>query len=69
MVEDQYFNPHCCAIEKLQKCGSVTAHLHTSIKNIKKMLKDVRMAVPKTTATRCRDGSVQARHVIQRLRK
>ena len=25
------------------------------------------MAVPKTTETRCRDGSVQARHVIQRL--
>ena len=27
------------------------------------------MAVPKTTETRCRDGSVQARHVIQRLHK
>ena len=25
------------------------------------------MAVPKTTEARCRDGSVQARHVIQRL--
>ena len=25
------------------------------------------MAVPKTTRTRCRDGSVQARHVIERL--
>ena len=25
------------------------------------------MAVPKTTETRCRDGSVQARHGIQRL--
>ena len=42
------------------------------------MSKDVGMAVPKTTETRCgsdgsvqasvRDGSVQARHVIQRLR-
>ena len=31
------------------------------------MLKDVGMAVP--TDARCRDGSVQARHVIQRLRK
>ena len=41
------------------------------------MSKDVGMAVPKTTETRCgsdgsvqasvRDGSVQARHVIQRL--
>ena len=29
------------------------------------MLKDVGMAVPKTTETRCRDDSVQARHVIQ----
>ena len=29
------------------------------------MLKDVGMAVPKTTATRCRDGSVRARHVMQ----
>ena len=37
--------------------------------SIKKVLKDVGMAVPKTTATRCRDGSVQARHVIQRLHK
>ena len=27
------------------------------------------MAVPKTTETRCRDGSVQARQVIQRLHK
>ena len=25
------------------------------------------MAAPKTAETRCRDGSVQARHVIQRL--
>ena len=25
------------------------------------------MAVPITTETRCRDGSVQARHVIQRV--
>ena len=30
------------------------------------MLKDVGMAVLKTTETRCRDGSVQARHVIQK---
>ena len=29
--------------------------------------KNVGMAVPKNTETRCRDGSVQARHVIQRL--
>jgi len=25
------------------------------------------MAMPKTTKARCRDGSVRARHVIQRL--
>ena len=29
------------------------------------MYRDVGMAVPKTTKTRCRDGSVQGRHVIQ----
>ena len=33
------------------------------------MLKDVGMVVPKTTDTRCRDGSVQVSHVIQRLHK
>ena len=27
------------------------------------------MAVPKTTETRCRDGSIQARQVIKRLHK
>ena len=32
-------------------------------------LTNVGMAVPKTTETRCKDGSVQARRVIQRLRK
>ena len=36
-------------------------------KHFQKMYRDVGMAVPKTTETRCRDGSVQARHVIQRL--
>ena len=42
--------------------------LYKSMKNIfKKMYRDVGMAVPKTTETRCRDGSVQGRHVIQRL--
>ena len=29
--------------------------------------KCIGMAVPKTTEARCRDGSVQARHVVQRL--
>ena len=37
------------------------------IKHFQKMYRDVGMVVPKTTETRCRDGSVQARHVIQRL--
>ena len=36
-------------------------------KHVQKMYRDVGMAVPKTTETRCRDGSVQGRHVIQRL--
>ena len=39
------------------------------IKHFQKMYRDVEMAMPKTTETRCRDGSVQARHVIQRLYK
>ena len=36
-------------------------------KHFQKMYRDVGMAMPKTTETRCRDGSVQGRHVIQRL--
>ena len=36
-------------------------------KHFQKMYRDVGMAVPKTTETRCRNGSVQGRHVIQRL--
>ena len=45
--------------------------IYTSMKNIFQKCKGmyVGMAVPKTTAARCRDGSVQARHVIQRLHK
>jgi len=31
------------------------------------MYRDAGMAVPKTTETRCRDGSVQAREVVKRL--
>ena len=34
-------------------------------KHFQQMYRDVGMAVPKTTETRCRDGSVQGRHVIQ----
>ena len=40
--------------------------VYTSEKNVKGY---VEMAVPKTTASRCRDGSTQARHDIQRLHK
>ena len=46
------------------------AHCHNMYKyekHFQKMYRDVGMAVPKTTETRCRDGSVQGRHVIQRL--
>ena len=34
-------------------------------KHFPKMLRDVGMAVPKTTETRCKDGSVQAIQVIK----
>ena len=50
--------------------GTIVVFLCTCIKVYKtfsKMYRDVGMAMPKTTETRCRDGSVQARHVIQRL--
>ena len=42
-------------------------HMYKYEKHFQKMYRDVGMAVPKTTETRCRDGSVQGRHVIQRL--
>ena len=42
-------------------------HVYKYIKHFQKMYRDVGMAMPKTTETRCRDGSVQGRHVIQRL--
>ena len=38
-------------------------------KHFPKMSRDVGMAVPKTTETRYRDGSVQARQDIKRLHK
>ena len=47
----------------------VGIHYHKVLKTFLIMLKDVGLAVPKTTETRCRDGSVQARHVIKRLCK
>ena len=50
----------------LQACMSAT-HVLKYIKHFQKMYRDVGMAMPKTTETRCRDGSVQGRHVIQRL--
>ena len=45
----------------------LTATVYKYEKHFQKMHRDVGMAVPKTTETRCRDGSVQGRHVIQRL--
>ena len=51
----------------MTKCEKVTILLLKYIKHFQKMYRDVGMAMPKTTETRCRDGSVQARHVIQRL--
>ena len=42
-------------------------HISKFEKHFQEMYRDVGMAVPKTTETRYRDGSVQARHVIQRL--
>ena len=44
-------------------------HTNKYEKHFPKMSRDVGMAVPKTTETRCRDGSVQARQVIKRLHK
>ena len=43
------------------------SYLVKYIKHFQKMYRDVGMAVPKSTETRCRDCSVQGRHVIQRL--
>ena len=40
-----------------------------NVRVLKTFLKNVGMAVPETTETRCRDVSVQARHAIQRLHK
>ena len=59
----------------IMSCGQITGGLCVTslslyikyIKHFQKMYRDVGMAMPKTTETRCRDGSVQGRHVIQRL--
>ena len=57
----------------MQFCQTVPSfsdmHMHISKKDKNLMLKDVGMAVPKTAETRCRHGSVQAKHAIQRLHK
>ena len=45
----------------------IDVYIYKYEKHFQKMYRDVGMAVPKTTETRCRDGSVQGRHVIQRL--
>ncbi len=46
---------------------NVVLYIYKCEKHFHKMYRDVGMAVPKTTETRCRDGSMQGRHVIQRL--
>ena len=48
---------------------NVTVIIYKYEKHFPKMYRDVGMAVPKTTETRCRDGSVQARQDIKRLHK
>ena len=58
------------SVDSLCRDGADTPIVRVHIKYIKhfqKMYRDVGMAMPKTTETRCRDGSVQGRHVIQRL--
>ena len=58
-------------IPSLSSAGSEMGQRHSITlkyeKHFQKMYRDVGMAVPKTTETKCRDGSVQGRHVIQRL--
>ena len=68
---------HTFSIQRLDFSGILALKCHSVhtpcsifnkyIKHFQKMYRDVGMAMPKTTETRCRDGSVQARHVIQRL--
>jgi len=63
----EYYNykePRAQAVATISICKNV---LHVA--RSKNILKDIGMTVPKTIETRCRDGSVQARHVIQRLHK
>ena len=59
-------NNYTCVTLTLNACQGLYIQ---ALKTFLKMLNDVGMAVPKTTATRCRDGRVQARHVIQRQHK
>ena len=55
-----------CRKESIYKDYTSNPFLRLQVmKTFFKMLKDVGMAMPKTTDTRCRDDSVQARYVIQ----
>ena len=54
-----------CTVEYPAPCPQI--YIYKYEKHFQKMYRDVGMAMPKTTETRCRDGSVQGRHFIQRL--
>ena len=71
MVSLLYIYPKLQSVTMIST-GKITGQsklLRLYVQSIKTFSKDVGMAVPKTTETRCRDGSGQARHVIQRLHK
>ena len=58
----------CCADNSGNDLGYIQPEVFIKYKkHYPKMWRNVGMAVPKTTETRCRDGSVQATHVIQIL--
>ena len=60
---------NCIVKVTMNFCSDIQCELslYKYEKHFQKMYRDVGMAMPKTTETRCRDGSVQGRHVIQRL--
>ena len=57
---------HVCAYSCMHTAHEQSYYIKYE-KHFQKIYRDVGMAVPKTKETRCRDGSVQGRHVIQRL--
>lgn len=50
-------------------CTIVEKNEHNIYENIFQNCRGIRMALPQATETRCRNGSVQARHIVQRLHK